>query len=102
MSWCICQRPHKVHYLVIFVLTAALGCAADFQFGRAAVRITPTAETGGIKQVLDDIFAKAVVFEKDGGSAAMVVCDLPVINKPVVEAARRLILERTGIPGETL
>jgi neutral ceramidase len=27
------------------------------------------------------------------------VCDLPVVNRPVVERARRLIQDRTGIPG---
>jgi neutral ceramidase len=82
---------------VCAVLAGQLG-GAEFQFGRAAVRITPTAETGGVKQVLDDLYAKAVVFEKDGTTVAMVVCDLPVMNRPVADAARRLIEAETAIP----
>jgi neutral ceramidase len=80
-------------------LLAAISCgAAEFRFGRAEVSITPTKETGGVKKLLDDLRAKAVVFEKDGTAAAMVACDLPVINLPVVQAARRLIETQTGIP----
>lgn len=84
--------------LIFFVLAGSSLRAAEFQFGRAAVVITPTAETGGVKQVLDDLHAKAVVFEKDGTAAAMVVCDLPVVNRPLVDAARSLVEANTGIP----
>jgi neutral ceramidase len=81
--------------LACLILGAVGGWSAELQFGRAAVSITPT----GVKEVLDEIYAKAAVFEKDGTSAAIVVCDLVVINKPIVETARRLIQDRTGIPG---
>ncbi|HET8547548.1 MAG TPA: hypothetical protein VFL57_06085 [Bryobacteraceae bacterium] len=82
----------------LLMLTAA-ACAAGLQFGGAAVAITPSAATGGVKEVLDDIYAKAAVFEKDGTAAAIVVCDLAVVNRSTVDRARRLIQERTGIPG---
>ncbi|MBK9168589.1 MAG: hypothetical protein IPM24_14120 [Bryobacterales bacterium] len=84
---------------LLLLLLAATLAQADFRFGRAAIPITPTAETGGVKEVLDELHAKAVVFEGDGVLAAIVICDLPVIGKPVVEEARRRIEAATGIPG---
>jgi neutral ceramidase len=84
--------------LALLVMVPALG-GTEFRFGRAAVRITPTETTGGVKKVLDDLYVKAVVFERDGSAAAMAVCDLPVINRPIVESARNRIEKETGIPG---
>ena len=88
---------------ILAFLLAALCSAAEFRFGRAEVKITPTTETGGVKPVLDELHAMAAVFEKDGKMAAMAGVDLPVVNRPVVEEARRLIEKETGIPaGNTM
>ena len=43
--------------------------------GRAAVSITPTEETGGVKPVLDELHAKAIVIQKDRTTTAIVVLD---------------------------
>jgi len=84
--------------VLCFLLAVSAPAGAELRFGRAAVKITPTAETGGVRQVLDDLYVKAAVFEGNGTVAAMAACDLPVINRPVVEAARRRIEAATGIP----
>ena len=47
--------------LVCLVVAVAAAGAAEFQFGLAAVRITPTAETGGVREVLDEPRAKAAL-----------------------------------------
>ena len=72
--------------------------AAELRVGRAATQITPTQKTGGVKQVLDELYAKALVLEKDDTAAAIVVLDLPVINRLVADGVRRLVAERTAIP----
>jgi hypothetical protein len=80
--------------------------AADIRLGAAAVKINPpngTALAGyygarGSQGVLDDIFAKAVVFDDGKTKAAMVVCDLIGIPRAPVLEARRLIEAKTGIP----
>lgn len=83
---------------VIFLLTSA-ALAAEFRAGRAAVNINPpTGWPGGPAGIHDDLHTKALVFEKDGLKTAIVVCDLAVIQKDVVEAARLLIERENGIP----
>jgi hypothetical protein len=81
--------------------------AADLQVGAAAVVITPPEGTPlagyysirGSKTVIDDIFAKTTVLEKDGTKAALVVCDLISLPRHSVRDARRIIEKQTGIPG---
>src|SRR5687767_1548005 len=90
-------------------LLAALSCfAAELRVGRAAVKITPPA---GIPMagyysirlaegVHDELYAKALVFEKDGVKAALVACDLVGIDRSIVEQARKAIEAGTGIRGD--
>jgi hypothetical protein len=78
----------------------------DLRAGRAAVKITPPhgmVMRGdfviGLESVHDDIHAKALVLEKDGTKAALVVCDLIGVPRPVIEEARQIIAKTAGIPG---
>jgi hypothetical protein len=81
--------------------------AQALRVGAAAVPITPSAEVplaGYYYQrlsdgVLDEIYSKAVVFERDGTKAALVVVDLVTLPRAVVEAARAEIEKQTDIPG---
>lgn len=99
--------------LVLRVALAAFACqsasdtlgAADFRAGRAKVVITPpvgsvignsygiTVSTG----VLSDLHAKATVFESGGVKAAIVACDLISLRPELIQSARELIAQRTGI-----
>ena len=91
--------------LLLVVSTAAAG---DFRVGAARVDITPKDGTplGGYYKfrgsagVLDPLFAKTIVMEKDGTHAAIVVLDLSGTVRPIVEAARKLIQEQCGIEGD--
>lgn len=93
--------------LAILGLWAGWSPGAEFQVGAAAERITPPAGTplAGYYSprtsttVLDDLFSKALVLEKDGVKAALVVCDLITMPRHVVDAARKLIEQQSGIPG---
>ena len=82
-----------------FEFDSAPVAAAELRIGRAAIPITPTEETGGVKRVWDELYAKAIVLQKDDTTAAIVVLDLPVVNRRVVEAVRQLVEQRTAIPG---
>jgi len=94
--------------IAIWIALSATAAAGDLRMGAAAVDVTPPpgAPMAGYyfnraaEGVHDPLFAKALVFEKDGARAALVACDLIGLPRPVVERARRLIEQSTGIPGE--
>jgi len=82
--------------------------AAELQLGRGITRITPVSGMpmgGGFnirlsKGVHDDLFCKALVWEKDGTKAATVTCDVESLHRPTVEQAREIIGRTTGLRGE--
>jgi neutral ceramidase len=84
------------------------GQAAELRVGAAAVKITPPSGTPmagyydprGSTGVLDDLFAKAAVLDDGQTRVALVVCDLIGLTESVVAEARKLIQEKTKIPGE--
>jgi hypothetical protein len=90
----------------LFLVLSAGSWGGELRVGGAAVVINPPVgiplagyySPRGAVDIMDDLFAKALVLEKDGVKAALVVCDLISIPRPTVEAARRLIAEQTGIP----
>lgn len=93
------------------MLALSLSCpvfASEFRVGAARVDITPKDGTPlgsyyrfrGSAGVLDPLFAKTIVFEKDGAHAAIVMLDLSGTVRPIVEAARKLIQEECGIEGD--
>ncbi len=45
----------------------------------------------------DDLYAKAIVFEKDGVKVALVTCDVVSLPKELTDQARQLIQQRMGI-----
>lgn len=93
------------------VLPGLAAAPADAQTGlragAAAVVITPPQGTPmagyySIREadgVHDDLFAKALVLESGGSKAALVVLDLISTTRDVVEEARTLVEQQTGIPG---
>ncbi len=91
--------------LACFLLSAIIAIAADLRAGAAEVVITPPAGAAmagyysnrAATGVHDDLHAKALVFEKDGMRIALVACDLANLPRPYSEAARRIILDQTGI-----
>jgi hypothetical protein len=92
----------------------ALAClsarAGELRVGAAAVVITPPVgipmagyyNTRLAEGTLDDLFAKAIVFEQDGAKAAVVGLDLVTVGRPTVEEARKLIEKATGIRGDAV
>lgn len=78
----------------------------DFRLGASKESINAPAGIGlagyyharGNDGVLDDLFAKAMVLDDGKTRAAIVVCDLISMPQWLVDRARALIEERTGIP----
>ena len=91
---------------LLCVFVAAPMASAQFRAGAAQVNINPAPGTpiagyysmrpGG--EVLDDVHAKALVFEAGGTKAAIVIADLISLPRHVVTSARELIAKETGIP----
>lgn len=85
-----------------------LARAAELRVGAAVEVITPAMgaplagyfEDRPASGVNDDLNARAIVIERDGVKAAMVVCDLLTLPRDVVLEARKLIAEKPGIPGD--
>jgi neutral ceramidase len=81
--------------------------AAGLRAGAAAVKITPSkgAPLAGYyyaraaEGVRDDLSAKALVLEQDGTKVALVLCDLISLTRPIVEEARKLVTENSGVDG---
>ncbi len=92
---------------LVLALAALPACAGDLRIGRAAVKITPPPgmPMAGYyyvrlnEGVHDDLYAKALVLEKDGAQAAMVALDLVGVPRPIVEAAREAISRTTSLDG---
>ena len=93
--------------LLAMTLSPTRPLSAEFRLGAAAVPINPPlgiALAGyyherGNEGVLDDIFAKATVFDDGQTRAAIVVCDLISMPRWIVAEARQIIESQTGIPG---
>lgn len=82
--------------------------AGELRVGAAQVDITPKNGTPmagyyrfrAVGGVLDPIFAKSIVIEKDGAHVVLVALDLSGTTRPIVEAARKAIQEQCGIEGD--
>jgi hypothetical protein len=92
----------------LLLLAAVPASAGELRIGAAAVVITPPAGTPmagyynerAADGVHDDLFAKALVLEKDGARAALVSLDLISTTRGIVEEARRQTEKTTGVKGE--
>ena len=99
-----CMIP-RLFFCLLLIVQAQAG---DFRVGAARVEITPKDGTPlggfykfrGSEGVLDPLYAKTLVFEKDGVHAAIVVLDLSGTVRPLVAAARKAIQEQCGIEGD--
>src|SRR6187455_1713938 len=99
--------------LLVLALTLALtlpASAGPLQAGAAAVDITPPKgcpmagyySFRGAEGTHDPLFAKALVFEKDGTRIALVSLDLITTTRGLVEETRKRIEQQTGIPGRNV
>jgi len=98
----------------IAVLSASLACpspaavADGLRAGAAMVKITPPPGTPmagyyharGAQDVHDDLFARALVLERDGAKAAIVSLDVITTTPVLVTEVRRLVQDDPGIPGD--
>lgn len=92
--------------LLIFLLFAAeIASASVLHAGAAQVNITPPkgAPMAGYytprvaEGTHDDLYVKAIVFEKDGVKVALAACDLVSLPRALSERARQIIQQKTGI-----
>jgi hypothetical protein len=96
----------RTPFFLLLLLSVLPASSADLRAGRAGVKITPPLgmPMAGYYYVRlnegthDDLFAKALVIEKDGAKAAMVALDLVGVPRPIVEAAREAIGKTTSVP----
>ena len=95
-------------HLLVLAAVAAPAWSQELRVGAAAESITPPAgipmagyyAERGAKGVHDDLYAKVIVLETGGTTAALVALDLMTTPRGLVEDARREIeRSRPGYPG---
>ena len=77
----------------------------DLKIGAASVKVTPPIGTPmagyyyerGVEKIHDDLYAKALVIERDGIKIAIVECDFVGISEYIVNKVRKLVEKSTGI-----
>lgn len=98
--------PVKIAVGLLAGLLAAVPASADdLKIGAASIKITPPLGTPmagyyserGAQEVHDDLFAKALVIEKDGTKIAVVECDLLGIPYFMIARVRELVEASAGI-----
>lgn len=97
-----------IRILTCLLALVSFATAGEFRVGAARVDITPKDGTplGGYYKfrgsagVLDPLYAKTIVMEKDGTHAVIVVLDLSGTVRPIVAAARKLVQQQCGIEGD--
>ncbi len=93
--------------LLLAMMLTANEAANELRAGAASVSITPPegAPLAGYYRkrlsegVIDELYSKAIVVERDGAKAAIVVCDILTLPRHVVESARKLVEQQTDIAG---
>lgn len=101
-------KPTQALVGFLVCLWMVVGHAGELQVGAAGVKITPplgVPMAGYYSERLaegvhDDLYAKAIVLEKDGVKAALVSLDLISTKRDFVEAAREEIEQRVHIPAD--
>lgn len=91
--------------LLIGGLVTLTTFAGDLKIGAASVKITPPIGASmagyyyerGVENIHDDLYAKALVIEKDGSKIAIVSCDLIGISANIVADVRKLVEKSAGI-----
>ena len=109
-------------FLMLFVMSSIMSAAQSlsgatkfsqseiFRVGSASLKITPPVgsimgSSYGItvsEGVHDDVYAKALVFDKGDVKGVFVVLDVISLPHTVVMKARELIAQRTGIPASNV
>jgi len=86
------------------IVLAPLLHAGPLRVGAAQVEITPAPGSphyrGTAKGAHDPLFARAMFFEQDGVSAALIVCDVLNVSVDLTASARKHIASKTGTPYE--
>lgn len=91
--------------LLVGLLMTLSVVADDLKIGAAAVKVTPPVGTPmagyyyerGVEGIHDDLYAKALVIEKDDTKIAIVECDFVGISEYIVAKVRKLVEQSTGI-----
>jgi neutral ceramidase len=121
-AWSETAHPGNRAMRHAYILVAALAAgvvsgrvvdSAPLRLGRAVVDITPVPGTPMLtpqsrpfvklaEPAHDPLCVRAVVIEVDGAKAAIAACDLTSIPNAMFDEARKLIVEATGLPADSI
>jgi len=106
-------RPFQTTFLALMLLsaTSARHLRAEFRAGAAVIDVTPSKLpvliNGGmfsreVSEVKTRVNARAVVFSDGKTQLALVVVDSCMMSRPVLDEAKALAAQRTGIPANRI
>ena len=98
-----CKLSHTLSMIVAICFLSLKTFAGDLKIGAAAVKITPPVGIPmagyyyerGADKIHDDLYAKALVIEKDNLKVAIVTCDLTAITSK--DANSKIINSKTAL-----
>jgi neutral ceramidase len=104
------RLPTLLAAWLAFILPLSLACGAETRLGTAFTDITPPLgipmagyyHARGADGVLDPLFSKAIVLERDGERVALVTLDLIGTTRWVTDQARAEIGRTTGLKAESV
>lgn len=96
--------------LVLVMVCSQSVLAGDLKIGSAAVKITPPEgapmagyySDRGAAGVHDELYAKAMVIEKDGSKIAIISCDLISVTSDIVSKVRDIVGKTLGITADNI
>ncbi len=108
MKQLIIKQIRACFLMLIAWLVSFTILANDLKIGAASVKITPPIGASmagyyyerGVEKIHDDLYAKALVIEKDGSKIAIVSCDLIGISANIVADVRKLVEKSMGLAAD--
>lgn len=102
------MNPRLIVLVLVLVVVTVSAQAASLRAGAARTCITPALGTtinGGVgpataRHIHDDLFVRALVLEEGSNRMAIAVVDTCLLDRPVFDAAKKLVAQHTGIGPE--
>jgi neutral ceramidase len=104
------KEPQKIFLIIVVWFLSLTSFAGDLKIGIAVVKITPPLGSPmagyysdrGATGIHDELYAKAIVMEKDGSEIAIISCDLISVPAEIVAKVRDIVEKSVGIKADNI
>ncbi|MFT5471643.1 MAG: neutral ceramidase [Verrucomicrobiales bacterium] len=105
------MNPRSFSFLFVLIGIFTASAAAEFRAGAAKADITPElgvlldgtiSQNGPATKIHDRLYARCLVLDDGEAKLAFAIVDNTMISGSIIDEAKRLIEEQTGIPGSNV